>query len=191
MSVFSNNMKRIREKKGITKAALSTALNISASAIAFYEKGEREPNLGNLKKIAEILEVSVDELLTPNSKVEPTKELHIYLDGSYSPDDTNENFESTELAIDLVEVGYHKAEHPIICTTQPHFCSWKYVNMGYRLFVHKGGHMIELKVGKNPSTDRLLKYYVATVAIDSSRALHNIAFSTAAFDIGIEATNAL
>lgn len=63
MSVFSNNMKRIREKKGITKAALSTALNISASAIAFYEKGEREPNLENLKKIATYLNVTVDELL--------------------------------------------------------------------------------------------------------------------------------
>ena len=29
--------------------------------------------------------------------------------------------------------------------------------MGYRLFVHKGDHTIELKIGKNPSTDRLLK----------------------------------
>ena len=157
MTDFAENLRKAREAKELSKSEMARFLVLSLTAYSLYEKGEHEPNLGNLQKIAEILEVSVDKLLAPNSKVEPTKELHIYLDGSYSPDDTNENFESTEMAIDFVEVGYHKAEHPIICTTQPHFCSWKYVNMGYRLFVHKGGHMIELKIGKNPSTDRLLK----------------------------------
>ena len=74
------------------------------------------------------------------------KELHIYLDYSYV---AYKDFCSTDKAIKEREVFIH--------TTQPHFCSWKYVNMGYRLFVHKDGHMIELKIGKNPSTNRLLK----------------------------------
>ena len=78
------------------------------------------------------------------------KELHIYLDWEY-PAETRTNFKSTDMAISM---NFRKA---IIHTTQTHFCSWKYVNMGYRLFVHKDGHMIELKIGKNPSTDRLLK----------------------------------
>ena len=60
------------------------------------------------------------------------------------------SFESTDLAI-------RENKEPVIHTTQTHFCSWKYFNMGYRLFVHKGDHTIELKIGKNPSTDRLLK----------------------------------
>ena len=80
------------------------------------------------------------------------KELHICLDYDFPRRNkamTLETFTSTELAI--------VTNDEIIYTTQTHFCSWKFVNMGYRLFVHKGGHMIELKVGKNSSTDRLLK----------------------------------
>ena len=77
------------------------------------------------------------------------KELHIHLD-YYYPCTTITTFMAT---VDMIS----KDVLDVIHTTQTHFCSWKYVNMGYRLFVHKGGHMIELKVGKNPSTDRLLK----------------------------------
>ena len=76
MSTFGDNMKRIREKKGITKANLATVLNISPSAISFYEKGEREPNLENLKKIAACLNVPIDELLEYKfdvDKLEPYK----------------------------------------------------------------------------------------------------------------------
>lgn len=83
------------------------------------------------------------------------KELHIYLDYSYPPDETITTFASTDLEVEIAEATGDS--NTKIHTTQTHFCSWKYVNKGYRLFVHKDGHMIELKVGKNDSTDRLLK----------------------------------
>ena len=54
------------------------------------------------------------------------KELHIYLDWDY-PAETRTNFKSTDMAISM---NFLKT---IIHTTQTHFCSWKYVNMGYRL----------------------------------------------------------
>ena len=149
MTDFAEKLRKAREAKELSKTEMARFLDLSLTAYSLYEKGERKPNLGNLQKIAEILEVSVDELLAPNSKVEPTKELHIHLDYYYTCT-TITNFMAT---VDMIS----KDVLDVINTTQPHFCSWKYVNMGYRLFVHKGGHMIELKIGKNPSTDRLLK----------------------------------
>ena len=79
------------------------------------------------------------------------KELHIYLDYDFKSAPLVLNYFST------TEEAINENTRKNIHTTQTHFCSWKYVNMGYRLFVHKDGHMIELKAGKNPSTDRLLK----------------------------------
>ena len=83
------------------------------------------------------------------------KELHIYFDYPYPCYETWTDFFSTDRVLKIAEETCDN--NAKIYTTQTHFCSWKYVNMGYRLFIHKGGRMIELKVGKNPSTDRLLK----------------------------------
>ena len=83
MTDFAENLRKAREAKGISKSEAARFLGISLTAYSLYEKGEHEPPLKNLKKIANLLNVSIDALLNPNLKVEPTKELHIYLDFSY------------------------------------------------------------------------------------------------------------
>ena len=68
MIEFSENLKRIRESRGLTKSQIASKLNLSLSAYSYYETGrkcagDREPALENLIKLAAILKVSVDELL--------------------------------------------------------------------------------------------------------------------------------
>lgn len=41
---------------------MAKALSLSLAAYHLYEKGEREPNLTNLQKIADILHVTIDDL---------------------------------------------------------------------------------------------------------------------------------
>lgn len=56
-------LKELREEYGETQAEVAALLGISDNAITRYEKGQREPSLKNLKKLASHFNVSVDELI--------------------------------------------------------------------------------------------------------------------------------
>ena len=53
----------IRKEKKMTQTELAEKVGVGDTAICNYEKGLREPNLGTLKKLATVLECTVDELI--------------------------------------------------------------------------------------------------------------------------------
>lgn len=63
MGKFSENLKRIREQRGMTRLDLAAASGISNAAVGYYENGKREPQASTLTAIAAALRVSTDELL--------------------------------------------------------------------------------------------------------------------------------
>ena len=73
--------------------------------------------------------------------------LHIHLDSLYPPE-TITDWITTETLV--------RHRHAVIHTTQTHFCSWKYVKIEDELYVHCGDYVIQLVIGHNKSTDRLL-----------------------------------
>ena len=64
-------LKEIRKAKGISQVQLALSLHMNQNTISRYESGEREPALGDLIKIADYFQVSVDYLLerTDNPKM--------------------------------------------------------------------------------------------------------------------------
>lgn len=66
MTMFSENLRLAREEKGLTKTAMAKAIGLSLPAYSNYESSIREPPIKNLKKIANVLNVSVDYLLGVN-----------------------------------------------------------------------------------------------------------------------------
>ena len=54
---------KIRKEKEMTQTELAEKVGVGDTAICNYEKGLREPNLGTLKKLATVLECTVDELI--------------------------------------------------------------------------------------------------------------------------------
>lgn len=79
---------------------------------------------------------------------ETIKVLHIWMGGNYkgncSPFTT---FQETEYAL--------KEDFPFVETTQPHFCSTKWLTRGYRIFVHMlDNKMVEIKLGKIEGCDK-------------------------------------
>lgn len=60
---LGKNIKRIREQKGMTQGDICRALNLDRGYISSIESGKRNPTLSTLKKLADALKVSVDELL--------------------------------------------------------------------------------------------------------------------------------
>lgn len=64
MAEFGENLKRVREDKGITQQTLAEQLYVTRQAISRWEGGSRYPDLMTAKKMAQYLEVSLDELLS-------------------------------------------------------------------------------------------------------------------------------
>lgn len=63
MSAFCDTLARLRRERGLTQAELAARLGISKSAVSMYERGNREPELDLLEKMADVFGVSVNALL--------------------------------------------------------------------------------------------------------------------------------
>lgn len=61
-NVLGNNIKLYRKQKGINQKDLATKLGVSNVVLSRYESGIRTPDISTQNKLADILEVSLDEL---------------------------------------------------------------------------------------------------------------------------------
>ncbi len=56
-------IKRLREEKGLSQEKLSYEVDVSRNQISLIECGDTNPTILVLKRIAEVLDVNVSELL--------------------------------------------------------------------------------------------------------------------------------
>ena len=71
--MFSENLKTIRKEKGYTQEELAIKVNVVRQTVSKWEKGLSVPDADVLLHIAEVLEVSVSELLGAKIKQEDSK----------------------------------------------------------------------------------------------------------------------
>lgn len=60
---FNENLKIAREQRGLSQKDVAEKIGVAKSTYSLYESGNREPNVQTIKKIADVLDVSADELL--------------------------------------------------------------------------------------------------------------------------------
>ena len=65
------NLRILRNAKGMSQQQLADAIGVTQQAIHQYETDKVEPDLTNLMRLADVLEVSVD-LLIGHQAVDPT-----------------------------------------------------------------------------------------------------------------------
>ncbi|MBN2736013.1 MAG: helix-turn-helix transcriptional regulator [Spirochaetales bacterium] len=63
MKMLGNNLKRKRESRGKSLREIAALAEISASLLSQIENGKATPSLGTLKKLADILNTTVGELM--------------------------------------------------------------------------------------------------------------------------------
>lgn len=61
--MLGEKIKLYRESKNMTQGEVAEILGVKAATISKYEAGTLEPNIESLKKLAELFEISIDELL--------------------------------------------------------------------------------------------------------------------------------
>lgn len=62
MANFSIRFKELRKTKNLSQQKLADILGISKSSVNMYERGEREPGLEMVEKIADFFNVDIDYL---------------------------------------------------------------------------------------------------------------------------------
>lgn len=63
MKKFFENLKDLRNQKGITLQQLAEACNVSVRTLIRYEQGERVPDIDTASLIADFFDVSLDYLV--------------------------------------------------------------------------------------------------------------------------------
>lgn len=66
MEEFGEKLRKAREAKGMTQQSLAEKLYVTRQAVSRWECGDRFPDLITTKRISQILNVSVDELISDN-----------------------------------------------------------------------------------------------------------------------------
>ncbi len=66
---FGEKLKEARKESGLSQEQLSEKMSVSRSAIAKWETDKGMPDVNNLKVIAQLLNVSVDDLLDDEEKI--------------------------------------------------------------------------------------------------------------------------
>lgn len=60
---FSDNLKNIRKEQKIGQKELADKLSVSAKTVSHWETGYTEPSINQLIMLADIFEITIDELV--------------------------------------------------------------------------------------------------------------------------------
>ncbi len=69
---FGERVKHFREANGLTQEQLAAAIGVAKTTVTGYERGNREPDVAKIKRLASALGVSGDELLGTGQEKKPT-----------------------------------------------------------------------------------------------------------------------
>ena len=78
---LGNKLYELRKKKNLTQEELAILLDVSDKAVSKWENGTSHPTIINLKKISEIFDISLDELITLEEEKPKQKITKIVLTG--------------------------------------------------------------------------------------------------------------
>ncbi len=63
MSGIARNIKKLRQKKGLTQEELAEKLYVTRQAVSNWETGKNQPDVDTLKSLAEVLETDIKEVI--------------------------------------------------------------------------------------------------------------------------------
>jgi len=78
---FGKRLVAARKARGLTQEGLADLVGLTKLQIYRYERGSSQPTLDALKKIAQALSVTIDELVFENGERQPDQELLLLFEG--------------------------------------------------------------------------------------------------------------
>ena len=62
---FGARIAELRRKRNLTQEQLADLVDLHRTYIGFIEQGKRNPSIGNVRRIANVLKISLKELFKP------------------------------------------------------------------------------------------------------------------------------
>ena len=91
---LGEKISKYRKEKGFTQSELAEKLNVSPQAVSKWETNQSAPDISTLLPLAKLLDISVDELLSSDEKVEP--------DTIYKPEKVKKDVDKMVLKIRIL-----------------------------------------------------------------------------------------
>jgi repressor LexA len=66
---FAKNLKKFRNQRGLSKTELGKRVGVSDVMVGYWESGKNEPRMGKVEMIADVLDVSIDDLLFEDNTI--------------------------------------------------------------------------------------------------------------------------
>ena len=110
MGIIAERLKQLREKQGLNKKQLASAVGIPYGTYNHFEIGDREPNSMYLKMFAEYFSVSIDYIMGYSSLEIQQRNIIVFDNGEirHLPDFPVETQESIINYIDFLESQHNK-----------------------------------------------------------------------------------
>lgn len=77
MSIFSNNLKRIRERENLKQSELASMVNVTNKAISSWENGRTEPNMGMIESLCKALNCTKSDLMEEEPTILMTSDAQV------------------------------------------------------------------------------------------------------------------
>lgn len=148
--LIASNLKFYRKRKGYTQEQLAEKIGIKRSLLGAYEEGRAEPNLVNLLKFSEVLDVGLEELVSGKSENEEMDKVDI--EGRnirvLSISLNNKDEEQIHLVQHKASAGYLNGfADPEFISNLPVFGIPGYKNGSFRAFEISGDSMLPIQSG--------------------------------------------
>jgi len=101
---FGAHLSKLRKQADMTQSALGDKLNVTRQAVSRYETGESFPDISILILIAEIFEVSVDDLIKSGNPTK-TEALLLQSDAADQGEIPAEIFQENKAAEDIINIA--------------------------------------------------------------------------------------
>ena len=68
--MLGEKIKLYRENKKMTQNEIASILDVSPATVSKYESGALEPSIESLKRLAELFQITIDELLNDEEDIQ-------------------------------------------------------------------------------------------------------------------------
>lgn len=102
---MNGRLKLLREEKGLTQKELADILKLSASSIAMYESGKRDPDTSTIKSLAVLFNCNTDFLLGLSNYRDVSKLRMVRVESGLSQDEVAKNLGISRDTLSKYETG--------------------------------------------------------------------------------------
>jgi transcriptional regulator with XRE-family HTH domain len=107
---IEENIRMIREIKGISQDAIATHLDISPQAYGKIERGETKLDFVRIEEIAKYLQVTVDEIMNFDAKNIFKNTFKDQSTGNFNTGESKESFTIIEKLLNTIENRFEKQD---------------------------------------------------------------------------------